>query len=291
MGIRGVWTLFRDLFHKIDPLDPEIKPLKIGIDMFSLIYTHRAQLHDLIHLLVSWSQKGHVLTCVWDGTAPDDKKDVIGQRRSTRESAISTKKDLEKYLEMYQSELTEQDIRHLKKAIGSLEWQGWHLTSAHKREIKEQLGPTIKNIVAEGEADDILIQLEHSKEIDVVVTLDSDLFAMGCPRIWRILSVKKQWLLEEICIEDICANWKISLNNLQDSCFLAGWDRCHLKGLVPMSFESAIHRMKQYGSMHHILEKFCGDLIVDEESFSRLKNLKEDSKARWIERRSTLSLR
>ena len=40
--------------------------------------------------------------------------------------------------------------------------------------------------------------------------------------------------------------------------------------------------------LHLILEKFCGDLIVDEESFSRLKILKEDSKARWIERRSTL---
>ena len=149
MGIRGVWTLFRDLFHRIDPLDSDVKPLKIGIDMFSLIYTYRAQLHDLIHLLVSWSQKGHILTCVWDGTAPDDKKEVIGQRRTTRESAINTKKDLETYLETYQSELTEQDIRHLKKAIGSLEWQGWHLTSAHKREIKEQLGPTVKNIVAE----------------------------------------------------------------------------------------------------------------------------------------------
>ena len=52
MGIRGVWTLFRDLFHRIDPLDSDVKPLKIGIDMFSLIYTYRAQLHDLIHLLV-----------------------------------------------------------------------------------------------------------------------------------------------------------------------------------------------------------------------------------------------
>ena len=116
MGIRGVWTLFRDLFHKIDPLDPEIKPLKIGIDMFSLIYTYRAQLHDLIHLLVSLTTK-HTLICVWDGTAPDDKKNLIGQRRSTRESAINTKKDLETYLETYRSELTEQDIRHLKKAI------------------------------------------------------------------------------------------------------------------------------------------------------------------------------
>jgi len=93
-------------------------------------------------------------------------------------------------------------------------------------------------------------------------------------------------VVEEICIEAICANWGISLGTLQDACFLAGWDRCHLKNLVPMSFESAIHRMKQYGSVHHILEKFCGELSVEEESFSRLKILKEDSKARWIERRS-----
>jgi 5'-3' exonuclease len=287
MGIRGVWTLFRSLFRRLDSQNPDESPLRIGIDMFSLVYTHRSQLSEFIDLLLSWSAKGHTLICVWDGTAPDEKKEIIGQRRLTRNSALETKKELETYLETYGPELTEQDIRHLKKAIESLEWQGWHLSAAHKAEIKQQLGPSISHILAKGEADDILINLEHSKQIDVVLTLDSDLFAMGCPRLWRLLSIRRQWVVEEICIEAICANWGISLSTLQDACFLAGWDRCHLKNLVPMSFESAIHRMKQYGSVHHILDKFCGELIVEEESFSRLKILKEDSKARWIQRRSS----
>ena len=115
MGIRGVWTLFRSLFRRLDSQNPDETPLRIGIDMFSLVYTHRSQLSEFIDLLLSWSAKGHTLICVWDGTAPEEKKEIIGQRRLTRNSALETKKELETYLETYGPELTEQDIRSLSR--------------------------------------------------------------------------------------------------------------------------------------------------------------------------------
>ena len=49
MGVRGAWTTFRTLFKCIEPL--HLEPLKIGIDMFSLVYTHRANLSELLELL------------------------------------------------------------------------------------------------------------------------------------------------------------------------------------------------------------------------------------------------
>ena len=48
-----------------------------------------------------------------------------------------------------------------------------------------------------------------------------------------------------------------------------------------MSFESAIHRMKHYGSCTYILQKFAPTLVIDQDTLDRLQILKEDSTKRW----------
>jgi len=281
MGIRGLWTTFRKLFNPIEPLDVSSK--KIGIDMFSLVYTHRTALDELLELLKSWSKKGHTLTCVWDGTAPKDKQEIIGQRRSARECAMEKKSELEEYLDKFEGQLNEHDIKHLKAAITSLSWQGWHLTGSLKREIQEKLGQEVKHIYAPEEADDMLLKMLDNKEIDIIMTLDSDLFAMGGEHIWRLLRIRKEWIVEDIYVEDICDKAGISLNMLQDACFLAGWDRCHLTGTSYMPFDMALNRMKYYGNLNTVLEKFQKEQAeIDQAALERLKSLKRESKARWI---------
>jgi len=279
MGIRSAWSTFRKLFKTIDPLDLETK--KIGIDMFSLVYTHRASLDELIELMKSWSQKGHTLICVWDGSAPKDKQEIIGQRRSARESAIDTKSDLVEYLEKFKEQLNEQDVKHLKTAITSLSWQGWHLTGSLKREIQEKLGTDVKHVYAPGEADDMLLNMADMKEIDIILTLDSDLFAMGGEHIWRLLKIRKEWIIEDIRVEDVCNLACINLAMLQDACFLAGWDRCHLTGASYMPFETALNRIKYYGNLQVILDKFPPKEL-DSDALDRLKILKKESRERWI---------
>jgi len=279
MGIRGAWTTFRKLFKKVDPLD--LEPKRIGIDMFSLVYTHRTTLDELMDLLKSWSLKGYSLICIWDGNAPKDKHEIIEQRRSVRESAIDSRSNLEIYLETFEKELNDDDIKNLKSAISSLSWQGWHLTGSLKRMIKETLGESITHIYAPGEADDVLIKMASENQIDIIMTLDSDLFAMGGEHIWRLLRIKKEWIVEDILVEDVCDKAEISLSILQDICFLAGWDRCHLTGECYMPFEVALNRMKYYGSLNIILEKF--ECKIDLEALERLKEIKKESRARWIE--------
>ena len=290
MGVRGVWTLFRHLFKGIDPLVlDEKEKLKIGIDLFSLAYSHRSCLDDLLELLKSWSiQGGHQLVCVWDGVAPKEKQSIIGERRSIRDSATDKKKDLEVYLEEYGGQLNETDIKHLKTAITSLSWQGWHMTNKLKKDIQEKLGADIKHVFAEGEADDILLDMAFDKEIDVVLTLDSDIFVMGAPRIWRLLKVRGNWLIEDISVEAVCNNWGISLGILQDAAFLAGWDRCHTDGKLDkgkfMEFETALARVKHYGSWKIVLEKVVtseNDSLFKEKEECLLK-LKKESREKWL---------
>ena len=279
MGIRGLWTTFRRQFSTIDPLD--VPNERIGIDMFSLVYTYRANTDDLLTLLQSWSDHGHTLVCVWDGTAPKEKQEIIGQRRSVRESANEKKHDLETYLTDYGNQLSDTDIKHLKTAITSLSWQGWHMTGSMKRHIQETLGPSVTHIFAPGEADDVLIEMMADKTISIVLSLDSDLFAMGAEHIWRLLRIRGKWLLEDIYVEHVCTAVGISLAQLQDACYLAGWDRCHLNGGTYMSFESALNRIKHYQSCETVLERFPLENTDTTESIGRLCTLKKESKCRW----------
>lgn len=282
MGIRGVWSTFRKLFKNVNPLEQE--PLKIGIDMFSLVYTHRSNIDDLLVLIKSWADHGHTITCIWDGTAPKEKQEIIGQRRNVRENAMEKRADLETYLTEFGGQLNDNDIKHLKTAITSLSWQGWHMTGTLKRQIQETLGPTVAHIFASGEADDVLIEMTSytdSKKIDVVLSLDSDLFAMGAQRIWRLLRIRGQWIIEDIYVEAVCNNWGISLGQLQDACFLAGWDRCHLKGGSHMPFDVALNRIKHYQTLNIILDKFPNVELINSESMDRLVSLKKESKIRW----------
>jgi hypothetical protein len=288
MGIRGAWTTFRKLFITIDPLDEPNK--KIGIDMFSLVYTHRTALDELLELLKSWSLKGHTLTCIWDGTAPKDKQEIIGQRRNARVSAMDTKGELEEYLEKFEGQLNEHDIKHLKTAITSLSWQGWHLTGSLKREIQDKLGQEVKHIYAPGEADDMLLKMLDDKEIDIIMTLDSDLFAMGGEHIWRLLRIRKEWVIEDIYVEQVCDKAGISLTMLQDVCFLAGWDRCHLTGASYMPFDVALNRIKYYGNLNTVLEKFPPSTSVEQDAIDRLKLIKKESKERWVNTLKTRNL-
>jgi 5'-3' exonuclease len=280
MGIRGVWTLFKDLFNKIEPV--KVNSLKIGIDIFNLAYTHKSSLDSLLDILVSWSSAGHQLICVWDGVAPKEKQAIVGERRSIRDSATEKRKDLEVYLEEYKGQLNDTDIKHIKTAITSLNWQGWHMTNKLKKDIQERLGPNVEHIFAEGEADDILIDMAFDKRVDVVVSLDSDLFVMGTPRIWRILRVRGEWLVEDISVEAVCNNWGISLGILQDAAFLAGWDRCHTQGGTFMPFETALTRAKHYGGWKTVLEKVGGLDNTITEVQDILINLKKKSRERWL---------
>ena len=283
MGIRGVWSFFHRLFSSVNP--NSIDPLTLGIDMFSLVYTHRESLDELLEKIKGWSDHGHKIICVWDGTAPQEKQQIIEERRTNRNNAKEKKGELEEYLKEYGSELELNDVTKLQSAIDSLSWKSWHLTGTLKKEIQATLGPDITHVFAAGEADDVLIDMIFEKEVDVVLSLYSDIFAMGAPRIWRLMHFKGKWLTEDIAVEKICNEWGITLSILQDASCLAGWDRCHPKGALKgqefIPFSKALNLVKFYGKLSAVLEK-NPDIVMTPEAVTSLKQLKAESKERWL---------
>ena len=297
MGVRGVWTYFRRLFKRINPEDIQaLESKRIGIDMLSLIYTYKTLLDELVAFIIYLRDSGYEIICIWDGVAPKEKQEILMQRRAIRESTFKQKDTLTAYLEEYGSQLNETDIKNLTNAISSLSWQGWHLNSKKKQEIKDSL--PVQHVVAEGEADDLLLEMAFNGQIDIILTLDSDLFVMGAPHIWRLLQSngllekvpknpngllekacqnpkipKNNWHIEDIHIESVCVQCGISLEHLQDAAYLAGWDRCHLTGHSYMLFNNAIEKIRN-SNLQDILE-------VDPESHERLLKIKSNTHINW----------
>jgi hypothetical protein len=232
-------------------------------------------------LLKKWSDHGHSITCVWDGEAPMEKKIIIKERRSLRDFAANDKKELEEYIEKFRDQLSESDIRHATAAITALSWRCWHMTGKKRMEIQETLGPSIRHIHARGEADDMLVDMSASNMVDVVLTLDSDLFALGTEHIWRLLQIRGEWIVEDIHVEDACNRHGITLSMLQEACFLGGWDRCHLNGKPYMALGTALNRIKFYFTLAAVVERFHEEVPIDEEAIHRLNVIKKDSKKRW----------
>jgi hypothetical protein len=270
MGVRGVWAYFRRLFT---PVRLEGKKT-IGIDMLCLIYTYRTVLDELVAFIKELQAAGYTILCIWDGVAPKEKQGILNERKSQRDKSLEKKEALSAYIEEYGAQLDERDLKSLSTAITSLEWQGWHLSYKKKKEIQAALG-SMEHIVAEGEADDLLLEMAFSGKIDSILTLDSDLFVMGAPCVWRLLGTKP-WKLEQIEVERICRMSDISLGDLQDAAYLAGWDRCHLSGHVYMTFHKAMEQLKTAD-----LESL--PLILDAESHARLLQIKTSTHALWKE--------
>ena len=125
--------------------------------------------------------------------------------------------------------------------------------------------------------------MANLKTIDIIATLDSDLFAMGGERIWRVLKIRKTWIIEDIYVELVCNANNISLGSLQDACFLAGWDRCHLSGCSYMPFHVALSRVQHYANISEIIQKFIPIETFNKEAYERLKSIKKESKERWTQ--------
>jgi 5'-3' exonuclease len=189
---------------------------------------------------------------------------------------------LETYLKDHGHELSETDIKQVKSAITSLGWQSWHLTGAIRREIQAALGDPILHRQAKEEADDELLEMAMDKgELDVVVTLDSDLFVMGAPKVWRPLYTRGVWQIQEYCVKELCMALGLSLKNLQDAAFLSGWDRFTSEGEV-MPFSVALNRIKHYRALDLICSKFGIKPAAD--ALEKLEAVKAQSRARWLGR-------
>ena len=193
---------------------------KICIDTSIYIYRYKSMesLIEKFYLMCSIFKNYNIIPLfVFDGKPPEEKRDELNRRRENREKAWKKYDELREKFGSNPNKHQEKKLETLKRSIVRV-----------KREdiinIKNLiLSMGFKYIEAEGEADKLCAALVRKNKVFGVLTEDMDLFAYGCPVVFRYISLINHTVMM-YNLKDILKKLKISLENFQLLCVMSGTD-------------------------------------------------------------------
>lgn len=238
-NIMGVKNLMK-FIKKFAPSAIEYKTIKVyrntimGIDanllIYKLVYAIRARGYDLnnrnlivthIHslLLKFYGFKKYNITpiFVFDSSFPSIKYKTIEEREKIRQKLINkykgskTKKGKRIYYYI-KSDITSQEINQC-------------------RELMKIFGYMV--IDAKEEADAQLVELYKSSLIQYIVSDDMDILPFGGGRLLKKFSIAEKKLIQEINLNTILKEAKISMDQFIEISVLLGTDYCDNKPMAP----------------------------------------------------------
>ncbi|ETO07058.1 hypothetical protein RFI_30330, partial [Reticulomyxa filosa] len=195
----------------------------------------KLHLLGILHQTVEMKKNKIKPVWVFDGKAPDFKKNELDKRAKNREKANQEKIEAEK--------------RGDKKRVAQLEKRLIKLIPDHIQECKELLD----NL---GEWKETTLFSFFLKKEDGVVygcaTEDMDALPFRTPRLMRHMAFKDFTLIEEYNLEEVLQGMGLSYDQFVDMCILCGCDYVpSIRGIGP---KRAYKFIKKYGNIETILE-------------------------------------
>jgi hypothetical protein len=188
MGVKGLFQ-FLKRFEKDIYLPSLVSNKSVGIDIFWFLHQSKGDLFAFQNSVLQIVNNAAKVHCVFDGAAPEDKRELLNQQAQKRKTLLESIRQIEKFLNYPFNRLTSDDRRHIQNYLNQLKRQAWQPPPDYIQAAKTWLQKKGCEIYqAEGEADEILINLENKGIIDVIVTNDSDLLVIGSKNIVRPIS-------------------------------------------------------------------------------------------------------
>jgi 5'-3' exonuclease len=157
---------------------------------------------------------------VFDGKIGENKENTLLKRREEREKAKKEYYECSKLInnaDENEKEILEEKMNKLRRTFVKI-------TNKDIRNVKELLySYGIEYVVANGEADELCARMVIDGMAYACLSEDTDLFAYGCPRILKYMSLMNHTVvLYPIC--DILKSIKIKFIDFQTLCILSGTD-------------------------------------------------------------------
>jgi 5'-3' exonuclease len=175
MGIKGLFTFLKRWEQPIDTKEA-IKNKSVGLDIFWFIHQSKGDIAELQSSISVFLQYALTVHVVFDGYhTTEERREVLEERRDKRHQTIEI---IEEIMEAPIMEARDQKI--LERHMAQLKRQIWKPSRAYIDQIKRWLidqGAAVHEPI--GEADQTLIMMENLEIIDLIVTNDSDLIALG----------------------------------------------------------------------------------------------------------------
>ena len=248
MGVKGLYSYLRPYRHPLDI--STVSKGTIGIDALSILYKFRGNTDMILKFLEPFLSLGCTLLFVFDGKAPETKKEEVDTRKAKRNSARDEALTLKTYLETT-PQLTDNDRRVLERKIHSLEMgEGWYITRCARHAFQDVLRRNnIPFVKAIGEADDVLMSLWSDNKLISIISSDMDFLVAGVERLW-IPTVSG---CEEILLSTVIAKEELTMSSFRDAAILCGVSTGYVfSNMYP---QKAFTFMRHYGSLEKLMER------------------------------------
>lgn len=196
----------------------DLKNKKLAIDASIYMYRFKSEgfLIDGIYQMTMMMRMNNITPVfVFDGKPPEEKQQIITQRRREKDKARK------KLITLGEIENPTQKVINTMKAC---EKRCVKLSKQDIREVKTLLmlcGVTCYQ--ADGEADELCAKLVLKNRVWACVSEDTDLFVYGCTRVLRGFSMfQGGFLVYEM--EKILTSLQLTLKEFREICVLSGTD-------------------------------------------------------------------
>lgn len=188
MGVRGLQSFVKQYSVPKtlqDLLNPANSRLKIGIDISFYIYKWQGNTEKILQLIRTLEENNHRVLLAFDGRAEDGKAWEAQRRRTVREQELLSANAILDVLENNVDRLTEEERFLLERKAAEHQKKGWSLTRDLRQSLKERLFiEKVPMVKAKGEADGFLAAASCCGDLDLVISGDMDLLAMGTKVLW-----------------------------------------------------------------------------------------------------------
>jgi hypothetical protein len=214
MGVRGLQSFVRNYSKPKsfeDLLNYSFQKQRIGIDVSYYIYKWQGDIERIVEFIRSLQTNKHRVILAFDGRAEDGKQWEAQRRRIAREEELKSAQTILTTLES-QEEITDGHRKYLEQKVLEHQQRGWSITrdlrTTIKRRLYEEKIPMIK---AKSEADGLLASMCANNVLDIVISGDMDLLAMGAKTLWT--PIEDGLTFREYTREDILQ--KLSMGDYQ----------------------------------------------------------------------------
>lgn len=221
MGVKGLYSYLRGYRKQVNVNTLE-NIQSIGVDGLSVLYKFRGNAERILQFLKPFREKGIKILFVFDGKAPEEKREEVEQRKEKREAANDQASSIREFLQ--QENVDEKTRILLERKIHELEFgAGWFVTREirhHCQDILRKQG--IESIKAKGEADDVLISMWRAGSIQAIISCDMDFLVAGVSTLFipnnggqvEYIDISKVLELEEISFHQFQEAAILCMNNI-----------------------------------------------------------------------------
>ena len=211
MGVRGLQNFIRQYSvprSLEDLLDPKNQRQRIGIDISFYMYRWQGDIERILKFIKSLQENKQHVILAFDGRAEDGKMWEAQRRREAREVELQSANKILQMLET--EELSDEQRFMLERKAAEHQKRGWSLTKDVRHAIKERFyQERIPMVKAQGEADGLLASMSARGDLDIIISGDMDLLAMGARVLWTPLEdcihyreYNRDEILQELGISD-----------------------------------------------------------------------------------------